>query len=498
MNLAGCAAAGSQDVPSAVNAAAAPGTSPPAGTTSTGGGPPAADDAGSSEDAGTASVADDAAAEDGSAPRADIPAIACTDTASDVYVTPSGLPAMTMTARGAIVRCTQDGPVAIADVTSRLAAKSVTGVTPTSGTTIFRIAYRTYREDGVPGVSTARVYLPMVPRSLPLPVVAVGHPTEGIAASCAPSLTPTDLDDLALPWAARGFAVIASDYAGLGNEGTQGYAANHDTAHSVLDSARALRAMLDPRALDERVLLVGYSQGGGAVLAAQGLASEYGAGGTVAAAVVFAAEYFSRLDSFTYVQMMRDPTELTIETGISKPVVAAMRDYAFGYNLLGASNANITFPEGLQGMTAAITTLCQTPFGGYLQGVAVHVGDIFDPTLTASFLACVDGTSGCSGTGSTLYDWMTNDLVAPDPAGAPVLYFQGLADIIMPANEEAACNVQLLQNAGVPVQVCIDPPAQHTDIPQRNVGMALQWSIAKLAGTALPTCSSSGMPACSP
>jgi pimeloyl-ACP methyl ester carboxylesterase len=311
-------------------------------------------------------------------------------------------------------------------------------------------------------------------------------------------MDPTSLQNLALPWAANGYAVIATDYAGLGNEGIQGYAGNHDQAHSVLDSVRALRALVDPRALGDQVLLVGYSQGGGAVLAAQGLAGTYGAGGTVAAAIVFAPEYFSRLDSFSYVNMMREPTALTISTGISKPVVAAMRDYAFGYNVLGATNANITFPSGLEGMTAAITTLCQTPFGGYLQGVAVHVGDIFDPTLTASFLACVDGTSGCTGTGSSLYSWMTNDLVAPDPAGAPVLYFQGLADVIMPADEEAACNLQLLQNAGVPVQVCVDPPAQHTDVAQRNVGMALQWSLAKLAGTALPTCSSSGMPACSP
>jgi pimeloyl-ACP methyl ester carboxylesterase len=445
-----------------------------------------------SGDGGSSSV--DAA----SPPSIGAPAIACNDIPSDVYVTPTGLAPMTMDARGAIVRCAFDSALSQTDVASELTTASDTGVTATSGVTLYRIAYRTYREDGVAGVSTARVYLPTTPRALPLPIIAVAHPTVGLATSCAPSEDPASLENLALPWAANGFAVVATDYAGLGNEGIQGYAGNHDQAHSLLDSVRALRALVDPRALGEQVVLVGHSQGGGAVLAAQGLAGTYGAGGTVVAAIVFAAEYFSRLDSFTYVTMMREPTALTISTGISKPVVAAMRDYAFGYNLLGASNANITFPAELQGMTAAITTLCQTPFGGYLQGEAVHVGDIFDPALTASFLACVDGTSGCAGTGSALYDWMTGDLIAPDPNGAPVLYVQGLADIIMPADEEAACNVQLLQNAGVPVQVCIDPSAQHTDVPQRNVGLALQWSLAKLAGTALPTCSSSGMPACSP
>ena len=454
-----------------------------------------------SED-GAASLGDDAGSPgDGSAaspPFVGGPAIACNDTPSGVYVTPSGLSPMTMGARGAIVRCALDTMLSQSDVATELTNASDTGVTATSGVTLYRIAYRTYREDGVPGVATARVYLPTNPRALPLPIIAVAHPTVGLAASCAPSEDPASLQNLALPWAASGFAVIATDYAGLGNEGVQGYAGNHDQAHSLLDSARALRALVDARAFDDRVVLVGHSQGGGAVLAAQGLAGAYGAGGTVVAAIVFAPEYFSRLDSFSYVAMMREPNALTISTGISKPVVAAMRDYAFGYNQLGAASANVTFPAGLQGMTSAITTLCQTPFGAYVQGVAVHVGDIFDPPFSASFLACVDGTSGCTGTGSALYDWMANDLVAPDPAGAPMLYFQGLADIIMPANEEAACNVAALQSGGVSVQVCVDATAQHTDLPQRNIGLALQWTLAKLAGTELPTCSASGMPACSP
>jgi pimeloyl-ACP methyl ester carboxylesterase len=463
-------------------------------------------DAGSSippalPDAGTPYVNEDGAVLESDAasspPSLSAPAIACDDTLTDVYVTPPGLSAMTMSSRGAIVRCAPDFSLTQSQVTAELSTAGDTGVTATSGTNVYRIAYRTYREDGVAGVSTARVYLPTTPSAVPLPIIAVAHSTVGLAPGCAPSEDPTSQENLALPWAANGYAVVATDYAGLGNEGIQGYVANHDEAHSLLDSVRALRALVDPRAFDDRVVLVGYSQGGGAVLAAQGLAGAYGAGGNVVAAIVFAAEYFSRMNSFTYVDMLREPTALTISTGISKPVVAAMRDYAYGYNLLGPADANITFPSSIQGMTAAISTLCQTPFGGYLQGVAVHVGDIFDSTLTASFLACVDGTAGCTGTGASLYDWMSGDLVPPDPAGAPVLYLQGLADIIMPADEEAACNIQLLQAAGVPVQVCVDPPAQHTNIAQRNVELAFQSSQATLAGTALPTCASAGLPACS-
>jgi pimeloyl-ACP methyl ester carboxylesterase len=420
------------------------------------------------------------------------------------------MPAMTMDLRGAILTCAQDVSYTLSDVTAKLAAKSVTGVVATSGTTFYRIAYRTYRDDGIAGVSTAGVYLPSTPRALPMPVIAVAHPTEGLNTGSAPSMNATSLDDLALPWAAHGFAVIATDYAGLGNPGVQGYTDNHDQAHSLLDSVRALRALLDPRVLDQRVLLVGYSQGGGAALASQGLASSYGVAGNVVAAVVFAAEYFARNDSFGYQQLLEDPTELTIVTGVTRPVVATTRDYAFSYNVLGPSSATITFPATLQsGIQSSIMSMGEVPFGGYIQGAAPTVGDLFDDGFRTSLLACLgspvvaaDGGAApatCSGVASQFYTWMQNDLVAPDPAGAPVLYVQGLADTVMPPDQEASCNIDQLQAAGVDVQVCVDTPGEHTTVVPRNVGFALQWSEAKLYGGTLPAYSSTGtMPACQP
>jgi hypothetical protein len=484
--LAACAGAGQ-------TSAGAP-EEPDAGT------PPAHDAA--VPDGGVAPTPDastDDAAGDAGAPRAVVPAIPCADGLDDVYVAPASLPPMAMDLRGAIVRCAKDTAFTAAEVTSKLAAKSVTGVTVASGTTFYRLAYRTYREDGVEGLSSARVYIPDAPRAFPMPVVAVAHPTEGLAAGCTPSKNATDLDDLALPWAAQGYAVIATDYAGLGTGGVQGYVANHDQAHSLLDSARALRALLDPRVFDDRVLLVGYSQGGGAVLASQGLASSYGAGGNVVAAVVFSAEYFARMDSFRFVTLMREPTELTIQTGVSKPVVSVMRSYAFASNLLGTANGTVPFPSAQRSnVEGALQTLCQTPLGGYLQATAPHIGDLYDPSFVTAFLACVDGQSGCAGPASQMVDWLKKDLVTPDPNGPPVLYVTALSDIIMPPNEEAACNVDLLDGAGVKVQVCTDGPAQHTNVVPRNVGFALQWSEAILSGTAAPSCSSQGMPACAP
>src|SRR5438105_3942472 len=90
--------------------------------------------------------------------------------------------------------------------------------------------------------SAEAVYV--TPGALPLPVIVGAHPTVGMGDSCAPSRDPAQLRDVALPWAASGYAVIAPDYAGFGNEGVEGYLNNRDQAHALLDGARALRKLL--------------------------------------------------------------------------------------------------------------------------------------------------------------------------------------------------------------------------------------------------------------
>ncbi len=434
-------------------------------------------------------------------PRADQPGIACTDTLTDVYVTPSPLPTMTDGARGDIVRCATDQTLSVTDVSAAVAAKGIQ--TPmTSGVHVHRVAFRTERGDGSAGVSTARVYLPTTPRALPLPVVVIGHPTDGIADACAPSLDPSSNQDLALPWAGLGYAVVVPDYAGLGNEGVQAYLDNRDQGQAILDGARALRKLLSKGALSSDILAVGFSQGGGAVLSAQALAKTYGADGELVAAIVFAPEWPTRMNSFGFVDMLRNPTELTILTGISENVVAVMRTYGYFFNRVGPTHGGDGFPAATRSdILGAVDALCQTPLGGWLQANAVHVGDIFDEGLRTSLLACIDGQgqgAGCVEPGKGYYDFLSANVLAADPTGARVLYVQGLVDYVMPAPSEAACNLEKLAADGVTPQLCVDPLAQHETVVARNMDFALSWGLAALAHDALPTCSSAGMPPCVP
>ena len=51
----------------------------------------------------------------------------------------------------------------------------------------------------------------------------------------------------------------------------------------------------------------------------------------------------------------------------------------------------------------------------------LHTGDLIEPTLRTSLLACMDNQAGCTGDGSAYFTFMQNNILAPDPtAGAGV------------------------------------------------------------------------------
>jgi len=208
-------------------------------------------------------------------------------------------------------------------------------------------------------------------------VIAVGHPSEGVSDGCTPSKTATSYQDLALPWAALGYAVIVPDYAGLGTDGIQGYLDNTDSAHSLLDGARALRKLLPARGLSKKIVLFGYSQGGGAALSGQALEKAYGADGLVVGVVAFAPQWPTRLNSFGYVDILDNPSGLTIGSGLSKSVIAVLREYAyFGNHVAGASPTD-GFPSAKRdALGQAVDTTCLIPLGGYVQ--------VMEPTLGES------------------------------------------------------------------------------------------------------------------
>ena len=131
-------------------------------------------------------------------------------------------------------------------------------------------------DKGMVAVSAA-VFLPQgEPPAGGWPVMAWAHGTTGIADICAPSARPRSARDSQYlsHWLQSGFAVVASDYQGLGTPGIHPYSNYRASSYNMLDSARALKNAPRYQA-SGNVILVGQSQGAGAVVAAGGYAPDY-------------------------------------------------------------------------------------------------------------------------------------------------------------------------------------------------------------------------------
>ncbi|KAA0020226.1 lipase [Antrihabitans cavernicola] len=142
-----------------------------------------------------------------------------------------------------------------------------------------RVTYWSVGSDGRPALSSGAFYLPEgTPPAGGWPVIGWAHGTSGLADDCAPSRVGPALAGRDRPylgnWLARGYAITASDYVGLGTPGVHPYLDSKVEAHSVVDMVKAARAVTPT--LSNRWVAIGQSQGGGAAVATAAHASEYG------------------------------------------------------------------------------------------------------------------------------------------------------------------------------------------------------------------------------
>lgn len=149
--------------------------------------------------------------------------------------------------------------------------------------------------DGVsPEIVSGLLYLPkMAPPSGGWPLILISHGTVGIADICAPSWSgfkPHYIGYLN-KWLEQGYAIVASDYQGLGTPGTHPYLATRPASYSNLDVIRAVQGA-DHR-ISKKVVLVGQSQGAAAAFATAGHAQNYAPELDIRGVVVTGIPFFS-------------------------------------------------------------------------------------------------------------------------------------------------------------------------------------------------------------
>ncbi|WP_413772990.1 alpha/beta hydrolase family protein [Acinetobacter sp. RF14B] len=139
----------------------------------------------------------------------------------------------------------------------------------------FLITYRSRGVQSEPIVTSGYLLLPKgkVPQG-GWPVLAWAHGTTGVADTCAPSGDYADgpvhpYQQIAAKalnaWLARGYAVVAPDYQGLGTPGGHPYMNAQSQLYTVVDAVRAAH-LLKPYKFSKDWYVMGHSQGGAASL----------------------------------------------------------------------------------------------------------------------------------------------------------------------------------------------------------------------------------------
>lgn len=171
-----------------------------------------------------------------------------------------------------------------------------------------RIIYQSKTLNGTTVPVSAYILWPLYPRggARRAPLVSWGHGTSGVFAECAPSHVRNLWYQFSGPYALAlaGYAVVATDYAGLGVSAyangepiVHQYVANPAAGYDLLYAAQAAREAF-PDQLSEKFVVMGHSQGGGGAWAAAQLQLEIeipGYLGSIAAAPVTDAIEMSRL-----------------------------------------------------------------------------------------------------------------------------------------------------------------------------------------------------------
>ncbi|GAC58861.1 hypothetical protein GOHSU_55_00160 [Gordonia hirsuta DSM 44140 = NBRC 16056] len=306
----------------------------------------------------------------------------------------------------------------------------------------YRILYATTDVHGEPAVSTGAVFTPRRPAPKGgYPVIAWAHGTTGLGNDCTPSALPRSERDRNYldHWLDQGYAVVATDYVGLGTPGMMSYLSAQVSAHSIVDSVKAAQQMGLP--LSTKWAIVGQSQGAGAALNAARRATA-----------------LSRGSGLDYRGVVATGTPANIEhivwqAGPGFPPItlpAALNAYA-AYILTGFIDARpdlradtVLTPRGRQILRMA-ATLCYGELSDRLSGEPIN-------TWFSRPLASVPGVQGA------LVTYMATPFSGYD---RPIFLGQGLIDTDVPVVSAGSLYAQMLA-AGQPVEFHLYPDQDHS------------------------------------
>jgi pimeloyl-ACP methyl ester carboxylesterase len=372
--------------------------------------------------------------------------------------------------------------------------------TPVAGAQAWRIAYISYDLAGRKTIVTGLVVAPVGPTPPDgRPIMAWAHGTTGTAENCGPSqvLNPAQglneyflmngdsWTDYGLPsveaFIKEGYVVVGTDYQGLGGGGRHQYAVAATQARDVIDSIRAVSSMKASGA-GKKAIVYGWSQGGGATIAAASLPQYIGQQGTASDNIQLLG--FVALAPFDTAVLAATPDQSGSEKLMAE-LTAKFSDNVFNFthfamNLWGTQAAfpnlkldDVFTDDGAEVVDRVFSNKCMHSAADTLNyAYASEYRSLLNPkpkNTLAWTLALVQGS------------------VAPVKPIAPVIIYWGTKDTVLPPVMGKLYQDQMCTLGGNVERVRLAGEQTHFSTPGAAAPLYLRWVKERMAGTPLAT-----------
>jgi len=365
------------------------------------------------------------------------------------------------------------------------------------GATAWRIAYVSSDAVGRKTLSTALVVAPLGrPPKGGRPVVAWAHGTTGTAQNCGPSQVPDPAQplnqyflvggnswtDYGLPaveaLVREGYVVVGTDYQGLGAGGKHQYAVAVTNGQDAINSVRAVASMPETGA-GKRAIVYGWSQGGGATIAAASLGDYIAGKGTAADGVEFVGFVAMAPDDIAAVAPKGKLDAATAEKAVAE-LGASFSDNVFNFthfamtiwatqaSFPGLALTDVFTDEGARVVDAVFSAKCMHPAAD-----------------TMSYAYGKEYRSLLRATPANPVAWveaLVRGSVPPVKPVAPVVIYWGARDVTVPPVMGLLYREQMCKLGANVTRVQLPGETDHFGTPGKAEPLYLPWMKDRLAG----------------
>jgi pimeloyl-ACP methyl ester carboxylesterase len=372
--------------------------------------------------------------------------------------------------------------------------------TSVKGAQAWKIAYISSDVAGRKTIATGMIISPVgaAPKE-GRPILAWAHGTTGSAQNCGPSqiTDPTaplneyflmggnSWTDYGIPnveqFIKEGYVIVATDYQGQGGGGKHQYAVAQTNGRDAINSARAASSMKEVSA-GKKTIIYGWSQGGGATIAAASLPEYQAQKGTAADDLQYLG-FVALAPDDVAVMLANPPTDEAGATKLMNGFTQANvpNVFLFAHYVMGLWGTQAAFP-GLQ-LTDVLTDEGAKVAETLASNKCVHVmADTFTNAYGDSYKSLLKPTA------SNSLAWVKafiDGSVKPVKPVAPVVIYWGTKDTAVPPVMHELYQKQMCSMGANVGRNQLPGEQTHFTTPGVSAPMYLQWVKDRIAGKPL-------------